>query len=221
MHVVRLPAGGTGTGEVQACGESSFSGPGGCCAAAALMGAPTAARGAKGKHPHLKLAEGTGRKPGQDAAGRPIEEPPAFSRKLPEKPDGLSPDAEWMWDQIIAHIKDYGVLKPMDGMALEVVCETFARWREAKRIRQHGVQIVLVDSEDDAADGKKLITSKKPGVLSTNSQGLVAAPWIGVEERAGRDFRAWCSEFGLTPAAERNLINADTSSDVDAGNVFK
>lgn len=183
------------------------------------MGAPTAARGPRGKHPHLKLAENTGRKPGQDAAGRPIEEPPAFSRKLPEKPGILSPDAEWMWDRIIDHMKDYGVLKPLDGPALEVICETFARWREAVRIRQNGVQTIVVEG----ADGDTVTISARPaGVLSTNSQGLVAAPWVGVEERAARDFRAWCAEFGLTPAAEKNLVaEGAQAAGGDEGNPFK
>lgn len=171
------------------------------------MGASTAARGPRAKHPNLKLMEDTGRKPGFDAAGRPIPEVPAFSRKLPEKPDHLSPDAEWMWDRVIEQMGSVGVLKPLDGPALEVICETFARWREAVRIRQNGVQVEVVQA-DDAPDGKAVVLVKAAGVLATNSQGLVAAPWIGVEERAARDFRAWCSEFGLTPAAEKNLAEA-------------
>lgn len=181
------------------------------------MGASTAARGPRAKHPNLKLMEDTGRKPGFDAAGRPIPEVPAFSRKLPEKPDHLSPDAEWMWDRVIEQMGSVGVLKPLDGPALEVICETFARWREAVRIRQNGVQVSIVEPKDDSADGQKVVISARPpGVLSTNSQGLVAAPWIGVEERAARDFRAWCSEFGLTPAAERHLAEAaDLKSEGD------
>lgn len=170
------------------------------------MGAPSAAQGRRGKHPSLKLLENTGRKPGFDAAGRPIEEPPPFSRKLPDKPETLSPDAEWMWDRVVDQMASVGVLKPLDGPALEVICETFARWREAVRIRQHGVQYETDSTKDDAEDGKEVVR-RPPGVLSTNSQGLVAGPWIGVEERAARDFRAWCSEFGLTPAAEKNLVS--------------
>lgn len=173
------------------------------------MGASTAAQGRRGKHPTLKLLEDTGRKPGFDAAGRPIEEPPPFSRKLPDKPDNLSPDAEWMWDRVVDQMASVGVLKPLDGPALEVICETFARWREAVRIRQHGVQYAA-DPKDDSSDGEKV--TRAPGVLSTNSQGLVAGPWIGVEERAARDFRAWCSEFGLTPAAEKNLVSGSDSN---------
>lgn len=172
------------------------------------MGASTAAKGPRAKHPTLRLLEDTGRKPGFDAAGRKIEEPPPFSRKLPEKPANLSADAAWMWDRVVDQMGSVGVLKPLDGPALEVICETFARWREAVRIRQNGITY-QVPTKELTVDGKPIMESeaRPAGILSTNSQGLVAAPWVGVEERAARDFRAWCAEFGLTPAAEKNLVS--------------
>lgn len=169
------------------------------------MGASTAARGPRSKHPVLKLMENTGRKEGHDAAGRPIPEVPAFSRKLPEKPAVLSPDAEWMWDKVIEQMGTVGVLKPLDGPALEVICETFARWRQAVRIRQMPAE-TAPGFEDEADPSKRKVTPG--GLLNVNSQGVVAGAWIGIEERAGRDFRAWCAEFGLTPAAEKNLAEA-------------
>lgn len=181
------------------------------------MGASTAARGARGKHPVLHLMENTGRKEGHDAAGRKIPDVPAFSRKLPDKPEVLSPDAEWMWDKIIEQMGSVGVLKPLDGPALEVICETFARWREAVRIRQQEPKAAL-GFENETDPSKRKMTPG--GVLNVNSQGVVAGAWIGVEERAARDFRAWCSEFGLTPAAERNLA-AEAAQAVDEGNPFK
>lgn len=142
--------------------------------------AANAAAGRKAQHPALKLL--SGRSEGKDSAGREVPEPVAFTRALPTKPEGLSEDAEWLWDQVVAQMKDIGVLKPLDASSLEVACETFARWREAVRFRHEN------------------------GLLGKNSQGVVASPWIGIEERASRDFRTWCAEFGFTPAAEKNLI---------------
>lgn len=139
------------------------------------------AAGRKGKHPALKLLNG--RSEGTDSAGRKIAEPPPFARTLPTKPEQMSPDADWLWEQVIEQMRTVGVLKPLDAAGLEVACETFARWRESVRFRQ------------------------EHGHLGKNSQGTVAAPWIGIEERAGRDFRTWCAEFGFTPAAEKNLIS--------------
>lgn len=141
------------------------------------------AAGRKGRHPKLQLLSGTGRKEGQDAAGRPIAEPLPFTRELPAKPEVLSEDASWLWDQVIEQMRTVGVLKPLDAASLEVACETFSRWREAVRMRQ------------------------EHALLATNSQGKVTAPWIGIEERASRDFRTWCAEFGFTPAGEKNLLS--------------
>lgn len=127
----------------------------------------------------------TGRAPGKDSGGRDIPDAVAFARELPSKPAVLSADAEWLWDQVLEQMKTVGVLKPLDAASLEIACETFARWREAVRWR------------------------KDHALLAKNSQGTVAAPWIGIEERASKDFRAWAAEFGFTPASEKNLVNGD------------
>ncbi|WNM27542.1 phage terminase small subunit P27 family [Demequina capsici] len=131
----------------------------------------------------------------RDSSGHAIEPEIQFERGDPVKPEGMSPDAEWLWDQVIEQMQGVGVLKPLDGPALEVACETFARWREAKRMRQ------------------------EQGTLATNSQGQVTAPWVGIEERASKEIRAWFAEFGITPAAERNL-RADSGGGDDDSNPF-
>lgn len=141
--------------------------------------ATQAAAGRKAAHPSLKLLQG--RSPGTDSGGRKVEPEIPFTRARPVKPADLSPDAEWLWDQVIGQLDTIGLLKPIDAPALEVASETFARWREAVRFR------------------------REHALLAKNSQGTVAAPWIGIEERASKDFRAWCAEFGFTPAAEKNL----------------
>lgn len=141
--------------------------------------AKNAAAGRKSQHPSLKLLNG--RSEGTDSAGRKVDPPVEFARQLPAKPENLSWDAAWLWDHVIDQMKTVGVLKPLDAAGLEVACETFARWREAVRIRQERT------------------------ILGRNSQGEVSGPWVGVEERASRDFRTWCAEFGFTPAAEKNL----------------
>jgi len=74
-----------------------------------------------------------------------------------------------------------GLLKPLDGPALEVACENFARFRQAVRMRVEG------------------------SMLAPTTRGQGAAPWIGIEERASREFRLWAGEFGFTPAAEKAL----------------
>lgn len=140
-----------------------------------------AATGRKRRSTVLRIIEG--RSEGTDTAGRPLPKPLETIRRMPEKPDDLSPDAAWLWD-IIAEQYDQ-LLKPADAASLEVVCETFARWREAVRFR------------------------REQALLGKNSQGVVAAPWIGIEERASKDFRSWCAEYGLTPASEHHMTGGD------------
>jgi P27 family predicted phage terminase small subunit len=149
--------------------------------------AQQAASGRKPKPAALRLV--TGRGEGKDSAGRDVPAPVETRRGAPAKPDELSPDADFLWDLIAEQWND--LLKPADAASMEVVCETFARWREAVRFR------------------------RERAILGSNSQGIVAAPWVGIEERASKDFRAWCAEYGLTPAAEKNMTGGDEGGEVE------
>ena len=151
-----------------------------------------AAAGRKSTPAKLKLIGGRGA--GRDSGGRVVPDVPEFKRAIPEKPADLSPVAGRMWDQIIAELPRLELLKPLDGFALQVGCETFARWHAAKTTR---------------------LTQPNSGLLAKTSQGLGVSPLVRVESEASRDFRSWCAEFGLTPAAEIKLA---TLNDPAAGN---
>lgn len=161
------------------------------------MAKPTASasRGRKQAPRNLKLLHGTS--PGRDSGGRKVAPEIPFERGPLMKPETLSRDASWMWDQVVDQMESIGLLKPLDALALEVVCETFARMREAVRKRQ------------------------SDGLLNENSQGVVAGQWVGIEERAARDFRSWCAEFGLTPASEKNLRSGDPDDGGIEDNPFR
>ena len=149
----------------------------------------------------LRIVEGRGtRKDGQqtDSGGRVVKDGPGFTREAPPRPDTLSPDAAWLWDQVVDQMETLGLLKPLDGPALEIACETFARWRAAVRMR-------------NGDDG---------GMLAVNSQGLVTAPWVGIEERAATSFRQWAAEFGFTPAAEKALAGGGSDDSGGDDNPF-
>lgn len=144
-----------------------------------------AAAGRKATPRALKIIGGRG--PERDSGGRVIPPAPDFTRGTPAKPAGLSAPAGRMWDLIVKQLETVSVLKPIDEFALEVGCETYARWFHAKeaRLKQGG-----------------------HGLLSKTSQGVGVSPLVRVEAEASRDFRAWCAEFGLTPAAEAKLVAA-------------
>jgi P27 family predicted phage terminase small subunit len=149
------------------------------------MAAPatSAARGRKAVPRNLKLLQGIA--PGKDSGGREVPPEVPFVRGPLVKPAGLSPDASWLWDQVIEQMQTIGLLKPLDAASLEAVCECFARMREAVRWRQ------------------------EHGLASKNSQGVGVAWWVRIESEASREFRSWCAEYGLTPAAEKNLRSPD------------
>jgi len=144
-------------------------------------GDPMAANaGRKAAPAGLKLLEGRGR--GKDSGGREVVPSPTFKRLPPEKPEDLSDEAEALWEEFVAELQRLQLLKPLDGPALQVAVEAFARWKDASR------QL--------AAEG---LTYVAPS-------GLVKVhPLVGIVERASAEFRAWCAEFGLSPAAERKL----------------
>lgn len=151
---------------------------------------------AAGRKPaaHLRLLE-DGRSPGRDSGGRKVPEPPPFARAVPEKPEGLSAPASVMWDAVVAELPRIDLLKPLDGFALRVGCETYARWHDANRLRRE---------------------RENSGLLAKTSQGVGVSPLVRIESEASREFRAWCAEFGLTPAAEAKLsATADTSTSGD------
>ena len=123
-----------------------------------------------------------------------VEDLPVVSSALsgapagsPIKPEGLSKDAAELWDLVVSQMATTGLLRPLSGPALEVACETFAQWREAVRMR------------------------REYGMLSETTQGMGQAPWVRIEQQAGKDFKAWAAEYGLTPAAERMLASATES----------
>lgn len=137
----------------------------------------------------LKLVEG--RSPGHDSGGRPVKEPPAFKRLPPAKPRGMSRVAAKHWDQVIGELARLELVKPIDAGALEMLCEAYARWHEAREIR------------------------KSETILGKNSQGVVRHPAVAVEEAAAKEYHRWAREFGMTPSAESSLA-APEASDGDA-----
>lgn len=142
---------------------------------------------------NLKLVGG--RSPGRDSGGRVVPTPPPFFRQPPPKPDGLSDTASKMWDTIVADTVAVAAMKSLDAFALEALCEAYARYHDSR------------------------VARSKAGMLAKNSQGVVISPLLRIEAEASREFRAWCAEFGLTPAAEVKIAGAENAGG-DSGDLF-
>lgn len=130
------------------------------------------------------MREANGRHPGTDSGDRPINFGPTMGEADNlHKPDYLSEDASALWDVLVQELKGSGVLRSVDATALAAGCETYARWREALQLRrEHGI-----------------VTESRLGAT-------VKAPWVAVEEVAGKQLQSWLREFGLTPSAVSSLI---------------
>lgn len=143
--------------------------------------------GRKPRPAALKLLNG--RHEGVDSGGRKVEAPPEFRRLLPLKPMELSPLAAEHWDLIVEELSRLELTKPLDAGALAAACETWSRFAQAQTaINQEGL---FVEVEMHRGDVRWTQSRVHPGVK--------------VVEVAGREYRAWCSEFGLTPSAEGRL----------------
>ena len=141
----------------------------------------------KPKPSHLKLIEGRGN--GRDSGGRLVKSPPKFKRLPPTAPEWLPDEAAAEWERVVPELARLELLKPVDRASLTAYCLTWDRLVEAQRLA--------------SADG----------LLATNSQGLVRAPWVAIIEAASKELRAWAAEFGFTPSAENKLAVKESGDD--------
>lgn len=137
-----------------------------------------------------------------DQEGKPIPTAPAFRRVAPEKPDGLDEYGSALWDRVVDELARIGMIKELDGAALEVGCHTYSRWKKAVMYRRE----LEIDPE-----------CKGHGLIAETSQGYGVAPWVRVESDAEKQFRAWCNEFGMTPAAEVKVARIENDPPAGAG----
>lgn len=92
------------------------------------------------------------------------------------------------WRQMYRILIENDVLTQMDQTALELLCTTYAKWREASLAAKIGVY------------------ETKTGYVSHN-------PMINVENRYAKELRALLTEFGLTPSS-RSRIDLSQHEDV-------
>jgi P27 family predicted phage terminase small subunit len=137
----------------------------------------------KARPTKLKLLEGRGN--GRDSGGRVVPEAPAFRRLPPLKPITLSPLAAEHWDLIVEELMRLELTKPLDAGSLAAACEAWARFATATASLNRALDTKTVGAAD-AVWGKRRAT-----VMAVNE--------------ASREYRAWASEFGLTPSSESRL----------------
>ena len=135
-----------------------------------------------------------GRGGGKDSAGREVKKPPPFKRLAPNPPTWLSREAKAEWNRVVPGLTRLDLVKPEDRSTLAAYCELWSRWVAAQAsIRKHGL---TVRNESTRKDG-------------TTSVWWTKNPAVAIAEQAETRLRQYANEFGLTPAAERNVSKRD------------
>lgn len=135
----------------------------------------------------LKLVQGN---PGKRAINK-REPKPAAER--PKCPAHLSPKAKTAFKNVCDLLEGMGVLTIADGLALEMMCDAYAEWRDLRKI---------IDTEG--------ATYK---VIGTSGDEMVKArPEVAMASDAWKRVKAMASEFGLTAASRTKLQTAEPES---------
>ena len=139
-------------------------------------------RGRKPSPTQLKLVRGNPGKRPIRAAGEPKP-----GHTLPEAPVHLSARAKAAWGQIAPILSRMGVLTEADAVALELLCEAYADYSEARdELRAFGSNYYETTTQTGATMRRLY-------------------PAVSVMQEADRRIRNWLVEFGQTPSARSRI----------------
>lgn len=113
---------------------------------------------------------------------RPLPENEPTPEPGADMPDDLSPGAAKHWSKVAKQLDDAGVLTQMDGMALALYCETYARWKHAND------QVV-----------------KFGPVVKAPSGFPIQSPFLAIANKAHNQMVKLLIEFGMTPSARTRV----------------
>lgn len=160
-------------------------------------------RGRKPAPAALRLMKG--RAEGRDSGGRQVVSLP-FRRVPPTKPVGMTRMASAHWDFLVGELERNNILTPLHSGPLQMMCETYSRWKQAEAIvTKEGVTVRHFVKE--LLDGTQIYSVRKH-------------PVVTVAEAARRDYMRMAVEFGLTPSAE-GRVKAGEAPAGDEDNPFE
>lgn len=148
-------------------------------------------RGGHNRKPtSLKLVQGTAR-----PSRRRNEPKPRLT--APPCPSWLSREARGEWRRLAPELERLGLLTVLDAVAFASLCESWASWRRCEEIIEH---------EGAVVPGHRGVMRKHPLLSAANAYQQAV--------------RAFCAEFGLTPASRQRLdvvaeVEDDGEEDLD------
>ncbi len=122
----------------------------------------------------------------------------------PNRPAWVTGEGKKMWDRLVPELEKLGLITIVDGEAFAAACHSWGTYVECQKFFKK----------------KDPSTKKKNGRTYeyTNSQGstnIIERPEVKIGQKALGEFRAFCSEFGLTPAARTRIEVKMESNDID------
>lgn len=136
---------------------------------------------------------------------------------VPKCPGWLKPEAKRVWKELVPELQRIGALTIVDGEALAAACQSWAIWVETEKFFKEKDPEASQKATDEA--GRKVTVPYGRTYAYTNKAGatnLLPRPEVAIGQRALADFRAFCSEFGITPAS-RTRINTKIGKEQDEG----
>jgi P27 family predicted phage terminase small subunit len=107
---------------------------------------------------------------------------------MPQCPDWLMDDAKHEWERVAPELNRIGLLTIIDQTALAGYCQSYAKWKKAEE------EIKLLKNTIYPLKDEK-----------GNIKGFQQYPQYGIANQCLKQIRAFCSEFGLTPAARAKM----------------
>ena len=121
------------------------------------------------------IAEGTDRPHRHESRRR---EPKPEGK--PVKPKGMSKDAQQLWDHLVPGLADKGIATDWDTCALQAMCEAWAEYRAALRVRATGL--------DEKSRRQRMVNSARRAWIELASKfGLTPSDRARLEVEEGAD----------------------------------
>ncbi len=128
---------------------------------------------------------------------RPLpQNEPKPNPTAPAKPAWLTGDGAKMWGRLAPELERLGLLTVIDGEAFAGACQSWGTYVKCQRdIKKHGLTYEY--------------ENKGGGVNE------IERPQVKIGQKSLDQFRAFCSEFGLTPAARTRIEVKSAEGEID------
>lgn len=120
-------------------------------------------------------------------------------------PANLTAGARRMWKQLVPELDRLGLLTQVDAGALEGACTAYGRAVAAdKIIAKEGLTVAIFETVEES-EGKT-----RPVLVEYRKRLEIA-----ISFEAWKQFKAFCTEFGLTPASRSRIsLKSDNVDDL-------